>query len=814
MTPRLFGPYELQELIGVGGMGEVWRARDARRERLVALKLLPEQLGQDQDFLNRFKRESHVAARLREPHVIPIHDYGEIAGRLYIDMRLVDGRDLSDILKDGPIPPARAVALLGQVADALDAAHADGLVHRDIKPSNILVTPNDFVYVVDFGIARSIGSTRSSLTLTGATVGTLDYMAPERFANAPLDGRVDVYSLACVLAECLTSKPPFAGDSLATLLYAHLYSDPPRPSLMVPGIPPELDDVIQKGMAKRPEDRYESPAELIQAARNALRSASETTPDVVPPPREPVRPPAEETTAVPAAPAAWEPPLNVGLRSADSGHNSVEPLPTPAMSGGTVLDEPSPERVSTGPNGWGQPVAEPAEVAPPPWQAAAAPWQAPEAPPWQQPEAPPWQGQGAPWQGGPGGPGGGSGGPGGPGGPGGESGPRRTTSPDGRRRRRLVIVSAVVALLIAGVLTVVLWPPARDFITGGGGKPAATSARGGPSGGAGGPSGGASGSQSAPPSVAPQIATSLAVPTVEGDPIPVNATPGFMAVRPDGKQAYIANRDTGVVTVFDTTLDRATGTIPIEAGPPWFITFSPDGRRAYITVTNAPDFTKNFVVFVNTQTNEVIDTFKVGLRPFAPETSPDGKILYVPLHNEGRVEVFDTQAAKEIGSYPVPPNPHWITVSRDGAIGYTANHESGVVTVLDLAHGGKVLTTIKVGTAPHSISLSPDGRQVSVCNFESNNVSVIDVASRKVVATIPVGQNPQDLTYAPDGRHIYTANNKSGSVSVIDTQTDKVTATLPLGTSPSSVAVLPDGTKAYVTDLDSGTVRVLQVGDR
>ena len=112
MTPRLFGPYELQELIGVGGMGEVWRARDARRERLVALKLLPEQLGQDQDFLNRFKRESHVAARLREPHVIPIHDYGEIAGRLYIDMRLVDGRDLGDILQDGPISPTRAIHTL------------------------------------------------------------------------------------------------------------------------------------------------------------------------------------------------------------------------------------------------------------------------------------------------------------------------------------------------------------------------------------------------------------------------------------------------------------------------------------------------------------------------------------------------------------------------------------------------------------------------------------------------------------------------------------------------------------------------------
>ena len=282
MTGRQFGHYELESLVGVGGMGEVWRATDTRRDRTVALKLLPEALGNDADFINRFRRESHVAARLREPHVVPIHDYGEIDGRLFIDMRLVDGRDLGVILKDGPIAPARAVALMSQVADALEAAHADGLVHRDIKPSNVLVTANDFVYVVDFGIARSIGSTRTSLTMTGATVGTLDYMAPERFTNQPLDGRVDVYSLACVLAECLTATRPFPGEDLASLLYAHLYTDPPRPSSMVPGIPPALDDVISRGMAKRPEDRYDTPCELVTAARAALDGAGG-----VPAPRSP-----------------------------------------------------------------------------------------------------------------------------------------------------------------------------------------------------------------------------------------------------------------------------------------------------------------------------------------------------------------------------------------------------------------------------------------------------------------------------------------------------------------------------------------------
>src|SRR3954454_20227587 len=274
MTPEQFGPYELQEIIGVGGMGEACRARGPRRDRLVALKVLPDSLGHDTEFQTRFRRESHVATRLREPHVIPIHDYGDVDGRLFIDMRLVDGRDLSAILREGPIPPDRAVALLAQAADALEAAHADGLVHRDVKPSNILVTPNDFVYVVDFGIARSIGSTQTSLTITGATVGTLDYMAPERFTNVPIDGRVDVYSLACVLAECLTATRPFRGEDLPALLYAHLYADPPRPSQLVPGIPPELDEVISHGMAKRPEDRYDTPCQLVSEARASMQSSA------------------------------------------------------------------------------------------------------------------------------------------------------------------------------------------------------------------------------------------------------------------------------------------------------------------------------------------------------------------------------------------------------------------------------------------------------------------------------------------------------------------------------------------------------------
>ena len=168
--------------------------------------------------------------------------------------------------------------LISQVAQALDAAHADGLVHRDIKPSNILVTSSDFVYVVDFGIARSIGGRQTALTITGATTGTLHYMAPERFAGHDVDGRADVYSLACVLHECLTGAPPFAGKDLSALMYAQLYSGPPPASSLVEGIPPALDAVIARGMAKDPEDRFATAGALAAAAREALLTGAPAPP--------------------------------------------------------------------------------------------------------------------------------------------------------------------------------------------------------------------------------------------------------------------------------------------------------------------------------------------------------------------------------------------------------------------------------------------------------------------------------------------------------------------------------------------------------
>ncbi|MCU1648616.1 MAG: Non-specific serine/threonine protein kinase, partial [Nocardia sp.] len=267
-----FGQYELRRLLGVGGMGEVYDAYDTVRDRTVALKLLDVELAKSPTYVERFRRESRTAARLQEPHVIPVHDWGEVDGVLFIDMRLVSGRDLkAHLISEGPMPPGRAVEVVEQIASALDAAHESGLVHRDIKPANILLTGELFAYLVDFGIAHAESDVQ--LTSMGSAIGSYAYMAPERFEhNTAISPSVDIYALACVLYESLTGEIPFKTDSNLATIRAHMMTPPPRPSVR-PGVPVTFDQVIAIGMAKDPARRYATAGQLARAARAALMRA-------------------------------------------------------------------------------------------------------------------------------------------------------------------------------------------------------------------------------------------------------------------------------------------------------------------------------------------------------------------------------------------------------------------------------------------------------------------------------------------------------------------------------------------------------------
>ncbi len=269
MEGTTFGQYELLELLGRGGMGEVYRARDTKTDRIVALKVLPAELARDEIYQQRFRREAQAVSGVNDPHVVPIHGYGEIDGRLYLDMRLIEGENLGNLLaqRDTPLGPELGAVVVEQVASALDSAHARGLVHRDVKPTNILISDREFVYLIDFGLARTAGET--GLTTAGSTLGTLAYMAPERFSGGQSDTRSDIYALTCVLYECLTGKRPYPSDSLEQQIAGHLMSTPPRPSDDDPALA-AFDDIIATGMAKDPDRRYQTGRALATAVRRAV----------------------------------------------------------------------------------------------------------------------------------------------------------------------------------------------------------------------------------------------------------------------------------------------------------------------------------------------------------------------------------------------------------------------------------------------------------------------------------------------------------------------------------------------------------------
>ncbi|AYA26968.1 serine/threonine protein kinase [Rhodococcus rhodochrous] len=301
-TGETFGRYELQTRLGQGGMGQVWCAFDSVTDRQVAVKVLPPELADDAGYRARFDREARAVSKLRHPNVVPIHNFGEIDGRLYIDMALLEGEDLGTVLRrEGSLPLDRTVRVIGQVAAALDAAHDSGLVHRDVKPANIVLHPSGHTYLIDFGIAHADGQT--ALTRDAGAIGTLAYMAPERFDGRSGPGS-DIYALTCVLFQCLTGRPPFAADSTAQHIASHLTKPPPRPTGLVPGLLAALDGVVARGMAKRVEDRYRRAGEL---AEDLARSAMDRRPQRgAPVPLRKVRSGPPPTAVIP--PTAVNPP--------------------------------------------------------------------------------------------------------------------------------------------------------------------------------------------------------------------------------------------------------------------------------------------------------------------------------------------------------------------------------------------------------------------------------------------------------------------------------------------------------------------------
>ncbi len=744
MTPRQVGNYRLDSLLGSGGMGDVYKAFDTHRDRYIALKLLQEALSGDPEYLQRFQRESNVAARLRDPHVIPIHDFGEIDGQLFIDMRLVDGADIAALIgESGRIAPERAVYLVSQVAEALDAAHADHLVHRDIKPSNVLVTLSDFVYVVDFGIARSIGSRQTPLTITGTTIGTWDYMAPERFEGHAVDGRADVYSLACVLHECLTGVPPFGNRDLPALLYAQLYSDPPRASSLVAGVPPALDAVIARGMAKDPRDRFPTAGMLAAAARVALL----TEPPA--PPMTELHVPARTEIPAPMRPAA------TAVDAWPGAPNPPGPEPEPAVEGYPkgVLDSPTQTVFAHGVDNRGVTEDMPLGTSLDPDGSRLPPEAA-------------------------------------------TGGPAR-----GPARRRLGLLILAVAVVVAIPIAIVLIASARPNA---GGAPGTPNASGATSAGAAGPTTSVSSAASsiALPTAGQKIAIGQNPSYIQVAPngefayianpgahaiivlntatdkvsrtIPIpQGQPQFVSFSPDGRTAYVSLYG-GHSTPAIAFIDTATGTVmptvvPVNNYEPGPSTTSPDGRFLYVPnhnmVRSSPN--DNVIDVIDLASKKVIDPIPVAANPHWVVYDKENGRIYVTDHMSAVITVLNPQTNNTITTINVGDTPHSEALSPDGSRLAVTSYNGNAVFLINTATDQEI-KPIPVGRLPLDIAYSPDGRYLFTVNNEDNTVTVIDAADYAVIGEIPTGKAPTSISVLPNGHQAYVTDDGDGTIEILN----------------------------------------------
>jgi YVTN family beta-propeller protein len=774
-----FAGYRLRSVLGRGGMSVVFQAEHPRLGNVVAIKVLAPELASDDVFRTRFLEESRIAASMNHPNVIPIHDMGASDGLLYIVMRYVSGTDLRQMIKKrGRLQPEVAVFLLSQAARALDAAHAKGLVHRDVKPGNLLVERSnddddpDHLYLADFGITKRV-MTHTGLTSTGQFLGTVDYVAPEQIRGpsvAGLAGMADQYSLGCVLYECLTGRVPFEKDMIPAIIWAHVEEDPVQPTALRPDLPPAVDEVFARVLAKQPGDRYRNCREFMDAARTAL--GDRATAPGPPRPASGSYTPTEmglSATAIdyPGALGGPSAPVPTGYAAAPAPAYPAEP-PAAALTGhpGELTHE---KAASLAPET--EAMFAVGQTRPPRDSTIASHRRQPAT-------APPGDGD--------------SGGSGGQ--PPGGHGPRRGMF----RSRRAALTVLIVAVAAAVAVPVALVVTASHGTTTGGASPTQNA-------------GISAGTRTA---AAASSAPSLAVPTVAGN-IQVGQNPSYIQIAPNGKFAYVANPGAGAITVIDTVSDRVSGSINIPQGPSQFVSFSPDGRTAYVSVYG--NHSAPLIAFIDTATRTVTSTVAVdNFTPGPSTTSPDGRFLYVPNHNtavsganENVVDVIDTASKTLIGKIPVPANPHWVAFGKNGRF-YTTDHFSAEVTVLNAANNATI-TEIPVGETPHSEAVSPDGSRLAVTSFDGNVVYLINTATDKEIAQIPVGRNPLDIAYSPDGRYLFTVDNLGNTVTVIDTALNRVIGEIPTGKSPTSISVLPNGRQAYVTEEGDGTIEMLNI---
>ena len=754
------GQYRLERRLGGGGMAVVYLARDERLDRSVALKVLAPVLAEDEAFRKRFIRESRAAAAVEDPHIIPVFEAGEVGGMLYIAMRYVPGGDVRTMVRrDGPLPPGRAAAVIAQVASALDAAHAAGLVHRDVKPANMLVdrrsNRSDHVYLADFGLSKKRLAASAGLTGTGQFVGTLDYSAPEQIRGRPADGRTDQYALACAAFELLTGAPPFHHEEVTAVMYAHLSEPPPPVTSRRAGLPPAVDQVVARALAKVPADRYASCQEFADALLQALGTVSPSS-----------------RLGASDGPAPSHPPTQIDLVSDGSGR---QPVPAASLAAGTAhtphAEADTPSRnidipTASAAADTAAPVSEtaPAPVDPATGHAAAGPDAGPNGtatpgPPARDDHQRPL-----------------------------ELGPvRRSTSLSPSRakrsRSRLRLLTVASAAIIAASATALF-----VSLSGGGSAPS-------------GPAGAASGHGGA--ALTGALVATLGNPGSSARGVafgPDARTLAVGSVNNNGNASGSGSGSGGSTYVWDIATKKITATLtgPGSEGVD-YVAYGPGGTTLAAADYNGSTYlwdiaTKKVTATLSDPRSKGVDSVAYG---------PGGTTLAAADSN-GNTYLWDI-ATKTITATLTDP--------RSKGVYYVA-YAPGGTTLAAADYNGKIYlwdiaTKTMTATLPdprsegvESVAYGPGGTTLAAADYNGNTY-LWDIATKTMTATLPDpgSKAVESVAYAPDGT-ILAAADSNGNTYLWDIATKTMTATLP---DPGSdgvyyVAFAPGGTTLAAAD--------------
>ncbi|HEY7430049.1 MAG TPA: protein kinase [Streptosporangiaceae bacterium] len=809
--------YRLDEVIGRGGMAVVYRAFDSRLQRRVALKVLAPELVRDEEFRQRFIRESRAAAAVDHPNILPIFEAGEADRVLFIAMRYVQGGDVRNLVNEaGRLPAARACAIIAQVASALDLAHAHGLVHRDVKPANMLREATsyagqpDHIYLSDFGLSkRSVGS--GNLTSRGHFLGTLNYVAPEQIEGRNVDGRTDLYALACSAFELLSGDPPFRRDDNMAIMWAQVNAAPPLLSSRGPGLPKAVDRVMGRALAKQAGDRYVTCLEFASALAGAC-GLHPAEPQLASPPRQPPRGglaqlgrgrrgQARRRPAPAGLPAAGPPPGGpAGRGPAPSGPGTTSPVQLPRQDADD-LDKTDPGAGTAARGGLGA-----IGLAGPAGRRSAGTEQlaGPAAPSRGRPPA------GAP--------------------------PPASRRPWVARRSGATVVAACVAVLgaVGGYLLV--------------NKPSH-------------PAASAASHHSGPSTGTAQTRQVIALPGCTSKAAPANQLHGapshlvdvgrvpFDVVLDGPKFGFVS--DGSGITVLDTSRPVPTVLRSIPLSQAQGETLTHDGR--YLLVAADRGMTVFRTSALEQGQASPVGSLSVpgGIHAVEVAVSPDDKFAFVSLQNSLQVAVFNLQRALASGFGPadvtgtihMPKDPVGITVSADGNYLYVASglarparsSGAGFLSVVSIAKAERspaasVVKNIKAGCGPDRMALSPDGRYLWLTAGGGNALLAYSTGSlltdprHALVAKVAVGALPLGMAFIHNGATLVVADSNRDQlphaesnlalVSVqraLTGQPGALLGVIPSGQTPRQFALEQNGTTLLVTNTESDQVQAVNI---